>query len=79
MKKKKNIYIYIHTSESLALHQKLIQHCKSTILQFKKKVFNLKKKNSANSKTDIVPHKVHSMVEDMDKGMENTNIMQSVL
>ena len=34
---KKNIYIYIKKTESLAVHQKLTQNCKSTILQLKKK------------------------------------------
>ena len=41
---KKNIYIYIYDSQEyeknmnhFVVHQKLTQHCKSTILQFKKK------------------------------------------
>ena len=34
LKKKKNIYIYLN---HFAVHQKLIQPCKLTILQFKKK------------------------------------------
>ena len=38
---KNNIYMYTHThtyiTESFAIHQKLTQHCKSTILQLKKK------------------------------------------
>ena len=38
IKKKKNIYIYIYKTA----HLKLIQHCKSTMLQFKKSI----KKNS---------------------------------
>ena len=36
MKKKKYIYTYISLNH-FAVHQKLTQHCKSTILQFKKK------------------------------------------
>ena len=30
-------YVYICITESLAVHQKLTQHCKSTILQLRKK------------------------------------------
>ena len=34
---KKNVYIYIYVElNHFAVHQKLTQHCKLTILQFKK-------------------------------------------
>ena len=44
---KKNIYICI--TESLAVHQKLTQHCKSTILQLKKK----KKRKRSTDKSQV--------------------------
>ena len=33
---KRNMYIYVHL-DHFVVHQKLIQHCKSTIFQLKKK------------------------------------------
>ena len=37
---KKNMYIYVLLNH-FAVHQKVTQHCKSTILQFKKKGYSL--------------------------------------
>ena len=52
------IYIYTHTHthielNNFAVHLKLTQHCKSTILQLKKIKINLKKKVVCETKVDL--------------------------
>ena len=53
------VYIYIYITESFAVHLKLTQHCKSTILQFKKS----KKRKSQQSINSIKETKQDDMKE----------------